>query len=311
MSTRPHPRSAARNPSRATSSGPPPAGQPAAWFEAQYNNRARVPEAPRIIEQWAAASAVARQGILHRIGQPYGPSPAQTLDIFAPSEPNAPVLVFIHGGYWRSLDKSDFSFIAPAFREAGAMVVVPNYSLCPAVGIDDIALEMAQALAWTYAHAEDIGGDPSRIVLVGHSAGGHLAAMLMACDWAAMGRSMNLSLPADLAGRAMSISGLFDLAPLAQTPFLQKDLQLTDDIIELASPARFASPGGKLYALVGALESEEFIRQNGLISERWGKSVVPICETVPGRNHFDILTDLVDPDARLHHLVLDLLGLQR
>jgi arylformamidase len=290
-----------------------PAGaqQDAAWHEAQYNNRARVADAPRILEQWAQASAKARHGLLHRIGQAYGPMPVQTLDIFAPAKPGAPVMVFIHGGYWRSLDKSDFSFVAPVFRDAGAAVVIPNYSLCPSVGVDDIALEMAQALAWTHAHADEFGGDPSRIVVVGHSAGGHLAGMLMACDWAAIGRSMDLELPADLASRAMAISGLFDLAPIARTPFLQTDLRLTDDVVQLASPAGFPSPGGKLYAMVGALESEEFIRQNGLIRERWGRGVVPVCETVPGRNHFDILTDLVDPDARLHHLALDLLGLDR
>jgi arylformamidase len=280
-----------------------------AWLDAQYNNRARVPDAARIIANWTAASASARNGLLHRFGQPYGPSPAHTLDVFAPKRPKAPVLFFIHGGYWRSLDKSDFSFIAPAFREAGALAVIPNYSLCPAVGIDDIALEMTRALAWVHANADELGGDPSRIVVAGHSAGGHLAAMLMACDWAAIGRTMDLELPPDLGSRALSISGLFDLAPVAQVPFLRGDLRLSDDVVRLASPALFPSPGGKLYATVGALESEEFLRQNGLIRERWGKTVVPICETVPGRNHFDILTDLVDPDARLHHLALELLGL--
>ncbi len=281
-----------------------------AWLDAQYNNRARVPDAPRLLQNWADASESARSGLLHRFGQPYGPSPAHTLDAFAPKKPGAPIFLFIHGGYWRSLDKSDFSFIAPVFRAAGALVVIPNYSLCPAVGIDDIALEMTRALAWVHAHADDLGGDPERIVVCGHSAGGHLATMLMACDWAAIGRSLDLDLPSDLGSRVLSISGLFDLAPIAQVPFLKDDLRLDADVVNLASPAGFPSPGGKLYATVGALESEEFIRQNGLIRERWGKIVVPVCETVPGRNHFDILTDLVDPDARLHHLALELLGLR-
>jgi len=276
-----------------------------AWYDAQYNNRARVPEGVALLGRWAEASALVRQRLTHELDVPYGPDAGQTLDVFPARESGSPVLVFIHGGYWRSLDKSDLSFVAPAFVQAGAMVVVPNYALCPAVGVPDIALQLTQALAWVWRHAAQYGGDPARIVLAGHSAGGHLVAMLQCCDWSKVGPD----LPADLVKSALSLSGLFDLEPIRQTPFLQADLQLSADHVARCSPARMPAPGSPLLALVGGDESPEFIRQNQLIRQRWGARSVPVCEALPGLNHFTILHELVDPAARAHHLALDLLGL--
>jgi arylformamidase len=276
-----------------------------AWLDAQYNNRMRVPAFARILQRWSQASALARDGLRHAADVAYGNGPLETLDIFPAERPGAPVLVFIHGGYWRSLDKSDFSFIAPAFHTAGATVIVPNYSLCPVVTIETIALQMTRALAWVWRHASAYGVDPARIVVAGHSAGGHLAAMLMTCDW----RAVADDLPPDLAARAISISGLFDLHPLVRVPFLQADLRLTDASARRLSPALHPPPRGQLVAVAGSEESEAFIAQNALIRERWGASVVPICETVAQRNHFDVLDPFVDPDARLHRLTLGLLGL--
>jgi arylformamidase len=216
------------------------------------------------------------------------------------------VLVFIHGGYWRSLDKSDFSFVAPAFTAAGALVAVPNYALCPAVSIEQITWQLVHALQWLWRHAADHGGDPQRIVAVGHSAGGHLAAMLLSCRW----KQVDEALPPQLVGGALSISGLFDLEPLRHAPYLQGDLRLSPQSVARLSPAFFPRPKGKLYAAVGAAESDEFLRQNQLIRDVWGPTAVPVCETVPGRNHFDVLESLVDPAERLHDLALGLLGLR-
>src|SRR5438105_9315071 len=119
----------------------PMAYQDPAWLDLQYNNRARIPEHPQIFERWARASAMAREGLSRRLDVAYGDAPAETLDVFPCPSANAPVLVFIHGGYWRSLDKSDVSFVAPSFVHGGAMAVIPNYALCPAVTIDQIALQ--------------------------------------------------------------------------------------------------------------------------------------------------------------------------
>jgi arylformamidase len=278
-----------------------------AWLDAQYNNRARVPESAAILERWAVASAAARDGSpAKRLDIAYGDGPQETLDIFPAAAPNAPLLVFIHGGYWRALDKSDFSFVAPSFVADGATVVVPNYALCPTVTIEDIALQCARALAWTWRHAAEFGADASRIALAGHSAGGHLAAMLLSCRWKQLADDLP---PQPLAG-ALAISGLYDLEPLRLTPFLQDDLRLTPAQVGRLSPAFFPRPkAGKLFAVVGGDESPEFLRHNQLIRDQWGPTAVPVCETVPGANHFSVLQSLADPVGRLHQLAQRLLGL--
>jgi arylformamidase len=279
----------------------------AAWHDAQYNNRARVADHAQFFARWAADSALARSQLACQLDVAFGDDPVEKLDIFPATAPGAPVLVFIHGGYWRSLDKSDFSFVAPAFVRCGAAVVVPNYGLCPAVSIETIALQSARALAWVWRNAAAIGADPARIVVVGHSAGAHLAAMLLACRWRTLGDDLPLRL---LAG-AVSLSGLFDLEPLRHAPFLQGDLKLTPTSVKRLSPAFFARPRGPLHALVGGDESAEFIRQNRLIRDQWGPSTVPVCEVLAGRHHFDIVDDLIDPVGQSHDCTLRLLGLRQ
>lgn len=281
-----------------------------AWLDAQYNNRARVPDHARVLANWAAASVLARARSMAHLDQRYGDGAGETLDVFpavSPPASGAPVLVFIHGGYWRSLDKADHSFVAPSFAADGAMVVVPNYALCPAVSIEHIVLQMAAAVGWVWRHAAEFGGDPTRIALAGHSAGGHLAAMLLSCRW----KELADDLPAQPLAGALSISGLYDLEPLRHTAFLQTDLQLTPASVARLSPAFFPRPkGARLYATVGSDESDEFVRQNRLIRDVWGPTAVPVCETVPSSNHFTVLRNLADPAGRLHELALRLLGLR-
>lgn len=286
----------------------PTADADPAWLDAQYNNRARVPEAVQILAHWADASAAVRARLPHQADVPFGPEPGDRLDVFPPvpavgQEDGAPVLVFIHGGYWRALDKSDHSFVAEPFARAGALVLVPNYDLCPRVTIASIALQCTRAVAWAWHHAADHDGNPRRIAVVGHSAGGHLAAMMACCDWS----RVDPALPADPLRGVLSISGLFDLDPVRRTPFLRADLPMAEDDVPRISPARFPAPRGPVYACVGADESEEFIRQNGLLRERWGDAVVPVSEALPGFNHFTVLEDLVSPQGRLHALAWQLM----
>lgn len=276
-----------------------------AWLDVQYNNRARIPDHAAIFERWKRASELTRAQSLCHLDLAYGEGPAERLDVFPAQGAKAPVLVFIHGGYWRSLDKSDHSFLAASFAAEGAQVVLPNYALCPAVSIDQIVLQTVHALVWVYRHAASYGGDPKRIVVVGHSAGGHLAAMLLCCQWKLLARD----LPARLVKSALSISGVHDLAPLLHTPFLQDDLRLTPAWVEKLSPACLPAPKGPLYAVAGALESEEFLRQNELIRQAWGAKTVPVCEQIAGRHHLNILHDLADPEGRSHALTKQLLGL--
>lgn len=277
------------------------------WLDAQYNNRARVPNHADVLARWAQASALVRERSLAALDLPYGTGAGERLDVFPADAPGAPVLVFIHGGYWRALDKSDHSFVAPSFTANGAMVVVVNYALCPAVSVEHIVMQMVRAVAWVWRHAADHGGDASRIALVGHSAGAHLASMLLSCRW----KEVADDLPAQPLAGALAISGLYDLEPLRHTPFIQNDLQLTPASVARLSPAFFPRPkGGKLYAAVGSDESDEFMRQNRLIRDVWGPTAVPVCETVPRSNHFNVLNSLVDPVGRLHELALRLLGLR-
>ncbi len=218
-----------------------------AWFDAQYNNRVRIPEHAAIFKHWTDASARARARHADMVEVAYGSEARERIDVFPARAAGSPVLVFLHGGYWRALDKRDQSFVAPPFVDAGALVVLPDYSLCPTVSIEHIVLQMVRALEWVYLHAAEHGGDPQRIVVAGHSAGGHLATMLLACDWPAVAPD----LPADLVKSALSISGLHELEPLRHAPFLAPDLALTAAAARRLSPALMPAPPGALVTVVG------------------------------------------------------------
>ena len=281
----------------------------AAWHNSMYNNRALVPNFADHFSSWVEGSQAARTQLACQLDLAYGEGPNETLDIFPAKKPNAPVIVFIHGGYWRSLDKSDHSFVAPAMHDMGACVVVVNYALCPgtpteSITIPDIALQMTHALAWVWKHIAKHGGNPRNVVVAGHSAGGHLAAMLLACDW----KAVDPSIPTHWIQKALSISGLYDLTPLRKTPFLQESLQLTAAHAKMASPALWPRPKkGILYTVAGGDESEEFLRHNRLIHQTWGPKTVPVCEALPGLNHFSIVSDLTKKGTRLNALLKQLL----
>ncbi|MEJ8823211.1 alpha/beta hydrolase fold domain-containing protein [Variovorax humicola] len=280
--------------------------RPPEWFDTQYNNRARIPGHPAILQHWADASASALQQPGWVLDLAYGDDPSERLDILPAQGPGAPVFVYIHGGYWRALDKRDHAFIAPPLVEAGATVVMLNYALCPAVSIEHIVLQLVQALAWVHRRASEHGGDPARIVVAGHSAGGHLATMLLACDWP----TVAADLPADLVKSALSISGLYELESLRHTPFLAPDLGLSEASALRLSPAAMPAPScGSLVTVVGGDESEEFHRQAALISGAWGPRVVIAAESETGRNHMNVLDELANPLSSTHRRALELLGL--
>jgi arylformamidase len=280
-----------------------------AWYDSMYNNRALVPDFETHFSRWIEGSQSARASLKCQLDIVYGDGPNETLDIFPAKKPNAPVFFFIHGGYWRSLDKSDHSFVAPALHDMDVCVVVVNYALCPGtdelpVTIPDIAVQMTKALAWTWRNIAQYGGNPKNVIVGGHSAGGHLAAMLLACDWKAVDKSM----PKHWIQKALSISGLYDLTPLRKTPFLQESLNLTAAHARMASPALWPRPKqGILYTVAGGDESPEFLRHNRLIQHAWGPKTVPVCEALTGLNHFSIVTDLTKRGTRLNALMKQLI----
>lgn len=273
-------------------------------IDRQYNARAAIPDHPEIFERWRAESRAARNQLRCEPNCRFGPAPAETLDLYPAATANTPLLVFIHGGYWRSLDKQDFSFLAPAFVRAGVAVAMPNYGLAPATRIEDMVRQMLRALAWLHRTAPQLGIDARRIVVAGHSAGAHLAAMMLAADWPLLARD----LPADLLCGAVCVSGLYDLQPLARAPFLQQDLGLDEQTAQFLSPIRYqpklATP---LITAVGGDESAEFQRQNRLIHAVW-----PHCFQqdlpLPGRHHLASVEALGDPGHPLFHAALRLLG---
>jgi arylformamidase len=263
----------------------------AAFLSREYNNRELFPDHPRHFERWAEMSGRARATMTCHLDLAYGAAPGEMLDIFPARKGDGSVLMFIHGGYWRSLDKRDFSFLAPAWVDAGVSLVVVNYALCPAVSIERIVQQMLSASAWLYRHAEEYGMDEDRLYVSGHSAGGHLAAMMLAALWPVA----DDSLPRDLYKGAVAVSGVYDLRPLVQVDWINGDLRLDEESALRVSPA-YLPPATRapLTLAVGGLESSEFKRQNALLAQRW-KPVLAGNIAMPGTDHFTVVDGLADP----------------
>jgi arylformamidase len=267
---------------------------PAEFVEREYNLRAAFPDHPQWFARWAADSEAARARLEGCFNLRYGSGPRQTVDLFPAAQPRG-ALLFIHGGYWRALDKSDHAFVAPPLIAQDIGVAVINYDLCPDISIARIVDECREGVAWLRREGTRYGVPAERLVVSGHSAGGHLAAMLVATDWSALGS------PSGLAG-AVAISGVFDLEPLVQVSF-NTDLKLDRARARAVSPIhlRPRSSVPMLFA-AGADETSEFIRQSWLLWERW-----PECHPhghhgplfVPERHHFSVVSDLGDPASEL------------
>lgn len=252
-------------------------------YEAEYNNRARVPDHPALIEGWVRDAAAFRENAIMDTDVAYGPKPRNRLDVFFPDAARQVdrLVVFIHGGYWQGLDQRFFSHMARGCLSHGLTVAVPTYTLCPDVGVGDIVEEMRAAcrLLWERFHTP--------MAVSGHSAGGHLAAALLATDWGAQRQMVQAAQP---------ISGLFDLAPLIPTS-LNNALGLDEPEARRQSPLFWPAPAGRtLHAWFGGEESGEFHRQSSQIVERWGaEGVATTCTALPGANHFTVIAPLADP----------------
>jgi arylformamidase len=273
-------------------------------LDREYDNRGKVPDFADYFARYAKESAAARSRFDCRLDVRYGPSPGETLDIF-PAPGPAPVQLFIHGGYWRAMDKADFGYVARAFRPAGAAVVVINYALIPTVDMDELVRQCRAAAAWVYRNARSFGGDPERLFISGHSAGGHLVAMLMATDWSAFA-----GLPPDAIKGGCGISGLYDLEPI-RLSYLNQDLKLTPEQARRLSPVHLApQTSGSLLLPVGGLEGTEYHRQTEELATAWRRRGLA-CEVMdmPGLNHFSIVEQLGDPASELARAVLRQMGL--
>ena len=272
-------------------------------YEAEYNNRARVPEHPEIFARWAREAedyrAEAMKERRAELGLQYGDTPRQTIDLFSPKRAaEAPLALFIHGGYWRSLDPSMFSQAARGANAHGIAVAVAGYDLCPEVTIAEIIDQIRHACLFLWLRTG------RRMMVYGHSAGGHLAAAMLATDW----HGLYPKTPADLVPAAYSISGLFDLTPLLQVS-MAADLRLDEGSARATSPLFWRPPaaGRAFDAAAGALESGEFFRQSRLIAEAWGKAGVKTrYEEIAGTNHFTVVDALSDPASPMAARIAEL-----
>jgi arylformamidase len=274
-----------------------------AFLEREYNARAAIREHPQIFARWAEQGAAARRLRACEVDLKYGPLDVERLDIFHAHQADAPLLVFIHGGYWRSLDKSDFSWIAPPLLQHGVAVALTNYGLAPQTSIEDIVRQQLKALAWLYHNAERLRFNPDRIVVAGHSAGGHLTAMMMAALW----QQFDSTLPSGLVKAGLAISGLFDLRPLVKAPFVNVDLQLDLKRARALSPIEMPSAtSAALITAVGALESSEFKRQSTEFGARWSTNLARHLE-LPHANHLTVCDELANPGSPLFDAMLELI----
>jgi arylformamidase len=276
-----------------------------AYLESLYNNRAAVPDFQGYFDRWAERSAEARRAMNCEIDVPYGDDIMETMDVFLPKGESKAILMFIHGGYWRSLDKKDHSFAAVPFVNAGVTVAAINYSLCPSVSMEHIVKQVVAAGAFLYKNAADFEAPRKRMFVTGHSAGGHLTAMALACLW----KQAAPGLPQKVFQGGLSVSGLFDLTPLTKLPFLNVDLRLNGESARKLSPALLAPPtNAPLHIAVGGLEIGGFKDQHRIIAQSWRK-VIGEDIPCPQDNHFSILDSLADPQSELCRAALRMMGL--
>jgi arylformamidase len=271
-------------------------------YETEYNNRARVPEHPEIFARWTREAEMYRIETLKagraELGLSYGDTPRQSIDLFLPEAgANAPLALFIHGGWWRSLDPSLFSQMARGLNARGVTVAVAGYDLCPVVEVADIIEQMRRACAFLL---QRFG---RRIFVYGHSAGGHLAAAMVATDWP----SLYPKAPADLVPAGYSISGVFDLTVLTGIS-VNQDLKLDAASAREVSPLFWpVAPGRTFDAVAGGLESNEFKRQSETLAKAWRQASADTrYEEIAGTNHFTVIDPLSDPNSAMTARIAEL-----
>lgn len=267
-------------------------------LDLQYNNQKRVPDFETYVRWYKDESARTRQSLQARLELSYGPSADEYLDIYLPDRPGSamPVQIFFHGGYWRAFQSADFAFVANPVVAAGGLSVVVNYALMPGVTMGELLRQCAASLDWVGENIAAHGGDPNRIYISGHSAGGHIVAMML---------SRQPAFGTPVAG-AVSVSGLYDLEPI-RLCFLNEELGLAPEDVRPNSPIHHIPPrvDGPVVITYGAEESEEYARHateyhTALTAAGVDASLSPIA----GRNHMTIVQDMGRADSEITAMLL-------
>lgn len=266
-----------------------------AQIDAQYDPAVGLDDPGQYARHFVQRSQWARETLPCILDVPFGPTLAETLDIFPAAQADAPVFVFIHGGYWRAFAARDFSCVALGLHARGITTVVVNYALAPQVSIDEISRQTRASLAWVLRNIDQYGADPTRVAIGGHSAGAHLAAMALQTRWAA-----DYGLPEDPFRAGVLVSGLYDIEPLRYS-FLQPKIQLDDGVVRRNSPlfTLRSCPTPTLLAW-GDGESVEFARQSNAFHEAWSRAgntstLLPI----RGANHYSAIFGFEDGESDL------------
>jgi arylformamidase len=270
-----------------------------AALDTAYNNSGAVPDAEAIIARWVAAGEAMAAAPEARLDLAYGPGPRQSLDLFVPAgEGPFPVFAFIHGGYWQRLNKRPFACFAPAFLEAGIAYAAIGYPLCPEVRLTELVESVRRGVAWLGTEGSAHGLDPERVHIGGHSAGGHLTAMMMSTDWAARG------LPADLVKSGCAISGVYDLEPI-RLGALHDAVRLDEGEVAALSPIHtLPARAEHLTLCVGGDELPEFLRQQAEYGAAWRAKGLPLDEMIAeGDNHFTVINALGEPGSPLYRAI--------
>ena len=267
-------------------------------LDQQFNNRLHVPEFQDYFDRWELLSRQAEEQLPLIKDIDYGTLPRERLDIFPSLQPGSKTLVFIHGGYWQMLDKAMFRFISKGFHLYGITVVLLNYPLAPQAPIETMVQSCRNAFNWIYKNISSYNGNPNEIYVAGHSAGAHLAAMMMTTDW----RSISSDLPANLLKGSCLISGLFNLVPI-HLCYLNQVLQLNLQSVRANSPVQM-QPLNRcpLLIAVGSAETTEFNDQSIELYAAWKEKIGEIqLEQLDQLNHYSVIETIIHPNSPLHH----------
>ena len=274
-------------------------------LEANFNPRSVIPDHDRFRQEMSDASDAARRSLTAHLDIAYGTSARQAVDIFPAAAPGAPVQLYIHGGFWRAQSKEDHSYVARTFVGAGVTTVVMGYDLCPQVTLTDIVRQTRAAIAWTFRHIAEWGGDPSRLHLSGTSAGGHLVAMALAHDW-----QEEEGLPANTVKGATAISGVLDLEPVLHIS-VNEQVRLTPDSARLNNPLLHPPVGQvPLIVAVGLGETAGWIAMSSDFAKMCEeRGIACTYLEIPDLHHYQIALELNRPESVLTRAILEQMGI--
>ena len=270
------------------------------YLESQYNVASTRAGFEQVIEDWAKRSLAYRSKSAGFSQYAYGNREREVIDLYPAREKHAPVMVYLHGGYWQRGDRSLYGFLAEPLVKTGVNVAIVGYPLCPSASLRQIVDSVRNAIIWLWKNGHEQGMDPERMIVVGHSAGGHLATMVQATDWPAI----DPSVAERPCSGVVAISGLYWLEPLRETA-LNELLQLSNDDVRWLSPVeKQPQTDVPVAAVVGSAETAEFFKQADRLEMRWKQYDVHIDRHVePDADHFDIIYHLADPQSALFDLV--------